>query len=218
MNTWNAATNNVPRDVRQRLIAEGKLSELSVINPFSPLVRFPMEYRCRETLASVNAFYNSLFYGRIPCDVSQTGILPFNLIPGYRVHILLILGLPAVLLYGLLVSLKNQSNKAILDPRQRAVVLYLCIAITFVALVGNLLETRENNRFRFTTDPLSVVLLGLFAQHTVVPRLSRAWKRWHSSDAKRKGKSLNAITQAIGDDRFPRLSLSNRSHPRKARA
>jgi len=40
-----------------------------------------------------------------------------------------------------------------------------------VALVGNLLELGENNRFRFETDPLSLCLLGLLLDRSVIKHL-----------------------------------------------
>ena len=51
-----------------------------------------------------------------------------------------------------------------LDRRQRLLAGQMCFTIAFVAVVGNLLELGENNRFRFETDPLSVCLLGLTLQ------------------------------------------------------
>jgi hypothetical protein len=40
-----------------------------------------------------------------------------------------------------------------------------------VALVGSLLELGENNRFRFETDPLSLWLLGLVLDRSLIPRV-----------------------------------------------
>jgi hypothetical protein len=44
----------------------------------------------------------------------------------------------------------------------------MCFNIAYVALVGNLFELGENNRFRFETDPLSPCLPGLFVEHTLL--------------------------------------------------
>jgi len=75
----------------------------------------------------------------------------------------LILGLPAVFLVGLCAALGRGPGRR-LDRRQRFLAGLLCFNIAFVALVGNLMELGENNRFRFETDPLSVCLLGLALQ------------------------------------------------------
>jgi hypothetical protein len=75
----------------------------------------------------------------------------------------LILGLPAVFLVGLVSALGRGPGRA-LDRRQRLLAALLCFTIAFVAVVGNLMELGENNRFRFETDPLSVCLLGLALQ------------------------------------------------------
>jgi hypothetical protein len=55
------------------------------------------------------------------------------------------------------------------DRTQRLLVAFLCLTIGYVALVGNLLELGENNRFRVETDPLSLCLLGLLVE--------AAWKK-----------------------------------------
>ncbi len=40
-----------------------------------------------------------------------------------------------------------------------------------MALVGNLLELGENNRFRFEADPLSLCLLGPLLERSLIPRV-----------------------------------------------
>jgi hypothetical protein len=75
----------------------------------------------------------------------------------------LILGLPIVFGVGLAAALGRGPGRG-LDPSQRRLAGFLCFNIAYVAVVGNLLELGENNRFRFETDPLSVCLLGLALQ------------------------------------------------------
>lgn len=41
---------------------------------------------------------------------------------------------------------------------------YLCFNIAYVGLIASLFEIGENNRIRFSTDPLSIVLLGVAIQ------------------------------------------------------
>ena len=73
----------------------------------------------------------------------------------------LVLGLPLVFLGGVAAASGRGWAGRGLDRTQRLVVAFMCFNIAFVALVGNLLELGENNRFRFETDPLSLCLLGL---------------------------------------------------------
>jgi hypothetical protein len=75
----------------------------------------------------------------------------------------LIFGLPAVFAVGLVSALGRGPGRGF-DRSQRLLAGLLCFNIAFVAVVGNLLELGENNRFRFETDPLSVCLLGLGLQ------------------------------------------------------
>ena len=128
-------------------------------------------------LSWLNRIYDTFFYGKIPVDMSKTGVLPFCLLPGYHVYLFLFLGLPFLLAYGLMLSLSRRSARAGLDRNRRVVILYLCVTIAFVAIPGNLLELTENNRYRFSTEPFSLVLLGLFIQLFVMPRLSRAFSK-----------------------------------------
>jgi hypothetical protein len=86
----------------------------------------------------------------------------------------LILGLPAIFLVGVVSALGRGPGRR-LDRRQRLLAAWLCFNIAFVAVVGNLLELGENNRFRFETDPLSVCLLGLAVQG-VLDRVRRKRK------------------------------------------
>jgi len=68
--------------------------------------------------------------------------------------------LPLVFLAGVAAAFGRGPGRA-LDRPQRSLTAFLAGTIGYVALVGNLLELGENNRFRFETDPLSVCLLGL---------------------------------------------------------
>ncbi|HUT02923.1 MAG TPA: hypothetical protein VM163_03435 [bacterium] len=125
-------------------------------------------------LSLLSRIYDTFFYGRIPYDMSKTGVLPFCLMPGYHVYLLLFVGLPFLLAYGLMLSLSGRSAGAALSRNRRIVIVYMCVTIAFVAVPANLLELTENNRYRFSTEPFSLVLLGLFIQLFLIPRLSRA--------------------------------------------
>ncbi|MFH1864377.1 MAG: hypothetical protein ABIK85_00710, partial [Candidatus Eisenbacteria bacterium] len=55
MNVWSTTGRNLPVSVREQLVEDGKLSQLSLIQPFSPLARYPAEYREAEGFEDVAA-------------------------------------------------------------------------------------------------------------------------------------------------------------------
>jgi len=83
--------------------------------------------------------------------------LPLNEGDARHAYLFLLIGLPMLVGFGLRAVWRG-------EPARRTVIAYLCFAIMYVAFTGNLLEVGENNRFRFMTDPLYVVLLGLLLQ------------------------------------------------------
>jgi hypothetical protein len=115
--------------------------------------------------------YDYLCYGKIPRYQVHLGSVPIYYAPYTqpRLYLFLLLGLPLLLIAGLRRVIRGD-----LEPDQRRLLLYLCLNIAFVALVGNALEVSENHRFRFTTDPLYVVLLGLVVQQWMTRRAQRA--------------------------------------------
>ena len=85
-----------------------------------------------------------------------------------RLFLFLLLGLPALVIFGI----RQARRSSFLSADQRLLLAYLCANIIFLALVGNSVEVGENQRFRFTTDPLSVVLLGVLLQTRLAARAS----------------------------------------------
>jgi hypothetical protein len=244
MNLWSTTGRNLSADVREQLVADGRLSAVSLVPRFSPLRSYPAEYTDVEGFESVAALrdikkstgsnnfnhlayvgishqylkdalyvashhpralcvgvsracfqysksssedaslsanrsklravadlYDRLFYGRLPCDLSSVRGLPiYDRGRCHSVFAFLLLALPLLVLYALRLS-RSQVGRG-LDRGQRVLMLYLCFNIVYVAAVGNLFEVGENNRFRFVTDPLHLVLLGLFVHRVVAPRVS----------------------------------------------
>ena len=114
----------------------------------------------RRRLATAFDVYDYVFFGRVPWvgfPRTELGEADFS---GAR-YLALWVGLPLVLGFGVAAAL---GRVGALGREGRVVVGYLCFNIAWVALVGNLLELGENNRFRFETDPLSLVLLGLLLE------------------------------------------------------
>ena len=108
-----------------------------------------------EALRPASDFYDVVFFGRVSGPESDPRV-PAR-------YWGLILGLPFVFGLGVAAAFGRGPGRG-LDRTQRLLAGFLCFNIAYVAVVGNLLELGENNRFRFETDPLSVCLLGLALQ------------------------------------------------------
>lgn len=246
MNVWAITTRNIPQPARMDLIAEGKLSRISLIKRFSGVGEYPDEFvrveGCKDVealtqvkkstgfdnfnhcaylsvsdrylrdalfglryypkalatglsrswfsyfksssdlgaprdnqgkIAWVCNLYDHLFYGKIPFDLSKIDGLPVYSNREHSLYLLLMIGLPLLVVSALRSALRSGKADGGLGRSQRILIFYLCFQILYVALVGNLFEVGENNRFRFATDPLYLVLLGLFLQYVLVPRLGR---------------------------------------------
>jgi hypothetical protein len=111
-------------------------------------------------LRPASDLYDAVFFGRGPSgDDPRAPVRYWGLL----------LGLPIVWAAGVLAAAGRGPGRG-LDRGQRLLVAWLCFDVAFVAVVGNLLELGENNRFRFETDPLSVVLLGLLVDRALLAR------------------------------------------------
>ena len=119
----------------------------------------------RSEIAAVASFYDRVFYGELPFDLSRVGRLPiYSRARHHRAYMFLMIGLPGLVGWGALLALRSHRRGAGLDSASRTLVLYLCFNIVYVAVVTNSLVMAENNRIRFMTDPLSVVLVGLLLE------------------------------------------------------
>jgi hypothetical protein len=109
--------------------------------------------------------YDVVFFGRWPWPSADED-------PGApRRYWDLIAGLAVAFVTGVLAGLGRGPGRR-LRREQRLLAGFLVGTIAYVALVGNLLELGENNRFRVETDPLSVCLIGVAL--TAVLRAVRA--------------------------------------------
>jgi hypothetical protein len=258
MNLWQMTSSNLTVGERTSLIAEGKLSEVSRLPPFSALSKYPPAYADTSRFADVEVlsqpykstgpgnlnhvayvgisrayfkdalhvlkrfphvypdglarswlsyFRSSTDYeskviffdgagnlGRITfinglCDRLLFGKVPsepftrlignvYFLEKGERFYLYLLLCLPLLFFYGV----KSALGKGALGEGERArarrlTVLYVCFNIFYVAFVVNGFSWAETNRMRFPTDPLYVVLLGVFVQYAVLRGSGRARAR-----------------------------------------
>jgi hypothetical protein len=99
--------------------------------------------------------------------------LLYGLVPTKGICIFLALGIPLVVAYGARAAWRGAVG---LDKAQRALLGYVAVVATYVAVTANLLNATENMRIRFMTDPLLVALLGFFSWSVVVSRLSARWR------------------------------------------
>ncbi len=227
-NLWIMTAGNMPWDEKTKLVEEGKLSELSLINRWDALDNYPPEYsvvpeRFRDipvlaTTHKANGKVNYNHFGYIEnCEVYGAdakyvllheprhfivstvqswyryfksssdlpvspenqqhirpmlafydhgvyGKVPFDLSPWSRLVertqsapcVFLLVGLPLVFFYGV-----YRVARSGLSAAQRATLVFMVFTIFMVAFLGCSLDYLETARYRFTTDGLSVVLLGL---------------------------------------------------------
>jgi hypothetical protein len=124
----------------------------------------------KQPIAKWIEWWDRLAYGQI----SYRSLVVPGIVSSQPICLFLWLGLPLLIAYGIRIGMGRGPGRDF-APEQRAGVLFLCGNILYVAVVGNMFENGENNRFRFATDPLSVTLLGLWLQYTVRPALNR-WR------------------------------------------
>lgn len=120
-----------------------------------------------DRLAVPNRAFDLALAGRLPWDFGRLGFVPVRSDRGHHLGLLLLFGLPLVLAYGISLARRGSGCSA----GQRLALFFVVAAVAWVALVGNTLDAGENQRFRFVTDPLSMVLLGLFFHRWLAPRL-----------------------------------------------
>lgn len=117
----------------------------------------PVSPQNQDTMRPAIAFYDYAVYGKSPVDLS--GWLRIVEKTGSPPYFFLLLGLPLVWGYGLWRAARPGARG--FSTPQRAVVLFLVLNIAYVAILGCSLDYLETARYRFTTDGLSVVLLGM---------------------------------------------------------
>ncbi len=118
----------------------------------------------REKIECPRTFWDVVFYGNWPESV-RLGDLPIYNTIGCEPElcVFLLIGLPWLLWRGVHLGWRGDPRLP-LTRAQRLLILWACGTILYVALVGNCLDAGENNRFRFATDPLYLLLLGLVIQ------------------------------------------------------
>lgn len=129
-------------------------SDMGLLAPNSDRLRLPIR------------LWDRFVYGESPIRVP--------LASGDRrpLYLSLLVGLPVLFVISVRFALAREPAEDGAQHERRLLVAYMCFNIFWVALLGNSVEVGENNRFRFTTDPLSTVLAGFALQ-----RLLSRWPR-----------------------------------------
>jgi hypothetical protein len=136
--------------------------------------------RNRPYTEPLNSMVNYGLYGKIPYDLAKLPGMPiYNRNNHHFVYLFLMLGLPALALYGLVLLVRGTTGRlpGEFTPAQYGLLLYMLFVIAYVCLVGNTFENSENNRFRFNTDGFYVVLLGLFIYRVIIARSRKTKQR-----------------------------------------
>jgi len=111
-------------------------------------------------------------YGKIPFDLATLPAIPLrDRTNHYYIYLFLLLGLPALVIYGLVLLIRGARKRSLAEFTfaQYGLLLYAIFVIAYVCFVGNMFEGGgENNRFRFEAEGCYVVLLGLFIDRVLI--------------------------------------------------
>lgn len=124
----------------------------------------------RQRIGEWNRWWNRYVLGVVPPVLASWTVIAASL---------------AAVLEGLRIILGGRSSL-----QARAAALVAILSIVYVAVIGNLLEVDENNRFRFATDPLTLALLAVLLSE-IAPRkllpslLHRRQGNWADAPARR---------------------------------
>jgi hypothetical protein len=133
---------------------------------FKPSSDYWLLAKNRRRIAAMDAFYNRILFLKIFLPISHE---PHD----FYISVSLVLGIPLVTAGGVWLAWRSGISRAGLDRNQRLLLLFLCVNIVYITLVGNLFESGENNRFRFMIEPSLVALLGVFMQHQWLAKTRR---------------------------------------------
>jgi hypothetical protein len=135
---------------------------LNYFTPGSSRAADSLNYPLLEPLTRI---YDRVLYGEVnlPLAIRYAQLEHHDW--GNRQYVFLLFGLPALVAYGFWCGFGFGRSRHRLTREQRLVILYMCLHILYVAIVGNTIELNETSRFRFETDPLYVVLAGMLLQH-----------------------------------------------------
>jgi hypothetical protein len=139
---------------------------------FYPSGDFPFLESNRSRIRKFDYAWNFFVCGQFSSN--EIGIDPVDII-STRVNsaphltnmsLALVIAYPFLLIYCIYLNLKGKLNRP-----ARNTLWFITFIIIYISLAGNFTEIGENNRFRFMTEPLLIVLLGVFLSKLQFPCL-----------------------------------------------
>jgi len=115
----------------------------------------------------LESWWNRLFYGQLS-SYNEDFTNRWKEDPRY-VGWFLLIAYVAALIYGVKVVVAREKT----DPVFVAVIAFMTFTILYFTVMANFLDLGENNRFRFTLDPIVLLLVGRLLQDLLIPRFSK---------------------------------------------
>lgn len=128
---------------------------LSWYRYFLPSHSVPVSPQNRAEIGPALTFYDYAIFGKMPVDLSRWSVLVER--GGHPPAVFLLFGLPVVFFYGAYRFLLGRDWTL----PQRVLLGFMLFNIAMIAVMGCAFDFHETARYRFLTDGLSVVLLGL---------------------------------------------------------
>jgi hypothetical protein len=154
------------RDAKQVLRHQPKVFLISTVlswyRYFKSSTSLPVSPELQAKMPRLIKVYDYLFYGKLPVDLAPYSRLVER--GGNPPFVFLLLGLPAVWLFGLWRVFRPGDGRERVTTVQRTALFFLCFNIALVAVLGCSLDFLETARYRVMTDGLSVALLGFLLQ------------------------------------------------------
>jgi len=146
--------------------------KLSWYRYFISSTSLPVSPENKVNIKTLIAVYDYGLYGKFPMDLAQHSQLVKD--AQHQPYVFLLLGLPIVFFFALYRALTNKPNTAPLDKTQRTLLLFMCLNIAMVAILGCTFDFHETARYRFITDGFSVALLGFLITHLAIRKEAQA--------------------------------------------
>lgn len=127
----------------------------------------------RSRIRGYDRAYDAIVYGQLLYHEPAAANEPASALAARRflkVSPVLMLGVPAVMIAGVLLCV-GMYRRGRLRSAHGATLLYLVGTALYVTVLSNALEINENYRFRFTIDPLLVILATVTASAAVKRRM-----------------------------------------------
>jgi len=166
---------------------------------FLPAGDFPFFDLNAAKIHALDRLWNIAFFGQLK-EASDRKDLRRMAAQGARgslvlyAGIFLVLGLPAIWLWGVFYLVTGVRRKTI-DKTTAILLGFLLLNIAYVTVIANFLSSFENSRYRFPLDAFYVVLFGIFLTKAR-PRLASLW--WPTrSRSHPTGRSRNKARDSV---------------------